>query len=156
MKTVEYTQASTMSESRFVCVTYIRASREELWSALTDVDTIPRWWFGVRCESVFRPGTSWRMIYPDGHVPDTGEVAEADPPTRLVIRWRNQDRFKDEGESLCSFELTASGATTKLTLTHSIQRAESDFIAAVSVAWPKCMSNLKSLLETGSIVLLAV
>jgi hypothetical protein len=37
----------------------------------------------------------------------------------------------------------------KVTLTHSIDRADSKFIASVSGAWPMVMSNLKSLLETG-------
>jgi hypothetical protein len=39
----------------------------------------------------------------------------------------------------------------KLTITHVIDRAESKFIEAVSGGWPRILSNLKSLLETGSI-----
>ncbi len=41
----------------------------------------------------------------------------------------------------------------KLTLTHSIERLDSKFIEAVSGGWPKILSNLKSLLETGAAVL---
>jgi hypothetical protein len=36
---------------------------------------------------------------------------------------------------------------------HSIEREPSKFIAAMSGGWPKIIANLKSLLETGSIVL---
>jgi hypothetical protein len=41
----------------------------------------------------------------------------------------------------------------KLTVTHSMEREDSKFIAAVSGGWPQILSNLKSLLETGSVVL---
>jgi hypothetical protein len=41
----------------------------------------------------------------------------------------------------------------KLTVTHSMERPESKFIGAASGGWPKILSNLKSLLETGEVVL---
>jgi hypothetical protein len=41
----------------------------------------------------------------------------------------------------------------KLSITHTIEREPSKLIVAVSGGWPKILSNLKSLLETGSTVL---
>ena len=41
----------------------------------------------------------------------------------------------------------------KLTVTHSIEREGSKFIEAVSGGWPQILSNLKSLLEIGVVVL---
>ena len=41
----------------------------------------------------------------------------------------------------------------KLPITHTIEREPSKFINAVPGGWPKVISNLKSLLETGSAVL---
>ena len=58
-----------------------------------------------------------------------------------------------EGDSLCTIELEPSGPAVKLSITHTIERDPSKLIAAVSGGWPKIMSNLKSLLETGSTVL---
>jgi uncharacterized protein YndB with AHSA1/START domain len=150
-----------MAESTFVYVTYIRTTPEKLWSALTDAESIKQYWFGVRCESRWTAGSSWKLVYPDGRNTDAGEIVEAEPPRRLVIRWQNQyqPEFKAEGESLCTIELEAggelesSGQVVKLSLTHSIAREPSNFIAAVSGAWPMVISNLKSLLETGAIVL---
>ncbi len=46
-----------------------------------------------------------------------------------------------------------SGAAVKLSITHTIERERSKMIEAVSGGWPKVISNLKSLLETGSIAL---
>lgn len=95
------------------------------------------------------------MTSPDGHVTDSGEIVEADPPRRLVIRWlhENKPELKAEGGSLCTIELEPIGPAVKLSIVHSIERDPSKFIAAVSGVWPKIISNLKSLLETGAAVL---
>jgi uncharacterized protein YndB with AHSA1/START domain len=50
-------------------------------------------------------------------------------------------------------ELERIGTAVRLSITHSIEREPSKLIEAVSGGWPKIISNLKSLLETGSIVL---
>jgi len=145
-----------MARSTFVYVTYIRTTPEKLWSALTDdVEFMKRYWFGTRCESQWAPGTSWKMVQSDGTVTDAGEIVEAEPPRRLVIRWQHQSKpeLHAEGESICTMELEPSGAAVKLSITHIIDRDPSKFIAAVSGGWPKILSNLKSLLETGSTVL---
>ena len=144
-----------MTRSTFVYVTYIRTTPEKLWSALTDREFMKQYWFGTYGESEWRPGSSWRHVTGDGQVLDTGEIVEADPPRRLVIRWQNQHKpeLRAEGASLCTIELEPTGAAVKLFITHSIERDPSKFIAAVSAGWPKVISNLKSVLETGSVVL---
>ena len=144
-----------MARSTFFHVTYIRTTPEALWSALTDVDVMKQYWFGVQCESRWTPGSSWKHVSGDGQILDAGEIVEAEPPRRLVIRWQNQHmpEVKAEGESQCTMELEPSGTAVKLSITHTIEREPSKLIAAVSAGWPKVISNLKSLLETGSTVL---
>ena len=95
------------------------------------------------------------MVSEDGQVFDAGEIIEAEPPRRLVIRWQHQKRpeLKAEGDSRCTMELEPIGKAVKLSITHTIEREPSKFIEAVSGGWPKIISNLKSLLETGSIAL---
>ena len=146
-----------MARSTFVYITYIRTTPEKLWSALTDdVEFMKQYWFGTHCESQWTPGSSWKMVSPDGGISDAGEIVEAEPPRRLVIRWVHQKRpeLKAEGASLCTLELERSGTAVKLSITHTIEREPSNLISAVSGGWPKIISNLKSLLETGSAVLL--
>ena len=145
-----------MARSTFVYVTYIRTTPEKLWSALTDVEFIKQYWFGVRCESRWTTGSSWKLVYPDGRITDSGEIVEAEPPRRLVIRWQNQFKpeLKVEGDSLCTMEIEQSGTAVKLSITHTIERSPSKLIDAVSGGWPKVISNLKSVLETGSAVML--
>jgi uncharacterized protein YndB with AHSA1/START domain len=144
-----------MARSTFVYVTYIRTTPQKLWSALTDADFIRQYWFGMSCESQFTAGSSWKLVSGDGQLFDAGEIVEAEPPRRLVIRWQHQNKpeLKAEGESLCTMELEPTASAVKLSITHTIECDPSKFIAAVSGGWPKVISNLKSLLETGSIAL---
>jgi len=145
-----------MARSTFVYVTYIRTTPEKLWSALTtDTAFMKQYWFGVHCDSQWTPGAAWKMVRGDGVVCDAGEILESEPPKRLVIRWQHQDRpeLKAEGESRCTLELEPNGPAVKLSITHTIEREPSKLIEAVSGGWPKIISNLKSLLETGSVVL---
>jgi uncharacterized protein YndB with AHSA1/START domain len=143
------------SASTFVYVTFIRATPEKLWSALTDPEIMQQYWFGMRQESDWRTGSPWRLVFPDGRIADSGEILKADPPRRLVLRWRNEFKpeLNAEGSARCTYELEPVGGAVKLTITHSIERPRSKFIEAVSGGWPRILSNLKSLLETGQTLL---
>ena len=114
-----------------------------------------QYWFGTYCESQWTQGSSWKHLTGDGQILDIGQIVEAELPRRMVIRWQNQHtpEIKAEGESQRTVELEQSGTAVKLTITHTIEREPSKFIAAVSGGWPKVISNLKSLLEGGSAVL---
>jgi uncharacterized protein YndB with AHSA1/START domain len=144
-----------MSGSTFVYVTFIRTSPDELWSALTSPEFTRKYWFGFHQESEWKAGSSWKLIFPDGRIADTGEIVEIDPPRRLVLKWRNEwkPEMKAEGCSRCVVEIEPAGEAVKLTITHTMDRDKSQFIDAVSGGWPRILSNLKSLLETGKIVL---
>jgi uncharacterized protein YndB with AHSA1/START domain len=144
-----------MSKSEFVYVIFIRTPPEKLWSALTSPEFTKKFWFGVHHETDWKAGSSWRLVFPDGRVADTGEIVEIDPPRRLVLKWRNEFKpeLKLEGYSRCSIDLEPIADAVKLTITHEIDRVDSKFIEAVSGGWPRILSNLKSLLETGEVVL---
>lgn len=144
-----------MARSTYVYVAYIRTTPEKLWSALTDPEFMKQYWFGNHCESQWTPGSSWTLLSSSGQVLDAGEIVEAEPPRRLVIRWTHQNKpeLKAEGPSLCTMELEPSGTAVKLSITHTVERERSQLIEAVSGGWPKVVSNLKSLLETGAAAL---
>jgi uncharacterized protein YndB with AHSA1/START domain len=147
-----------MGTPQFVYVTYIRTTPEKVWAALTDPETIKKYWFGMTAECDFKPGSPWRLKFEDGRVADVGEILESDPPRRLVIRWRNEFKpeLKAEGWSRCSMEIETAdyypdfgGKAVKLTIRHELEGEGTKFVEAVSGGWPKVLSNLKSLLETG-------
>ncbi len=146
---------TSAAATTFVYVTFIRTTPEQLWAALTSPDFTQQYWFGMHHETDWKAGSSWRLVFADGRVADTGEIVQADPPRRLVLRWRNEFKpeLRAEGYSQCMMDIEPAGDATKLTITHSIDRDDSKFIDAVSGGWPRILSNLKSLLETGDVVL---
>jgi uncharacterized protein YndB with AHSA1/START domain len=141
--------------SSFVYVTYIRTTPERLWSALTSAEFTRQYWLGIDVDAEWKVGGAWKLIYPDGKMTDSGVISEFDPPKRLAIRWRHELRaeLKAEGWSLCTMDLEKVGDAVKLTVAHTTERKDSKLIAAVSGGWPQILSNLKSLLETGSTLL---
>lgn len=144
-----------MARSSFTYVTYVRTTPEQLWGLLTSAESFRQFWFGMRFESQWTKGSSWKMVSSEGRIYDAGMIAEADPPHRLVLRWQHQLRpeLKAEGPSVCAMEMEPSGSAVKLSINHFIDREASEFMAAVTIGWPMVISNIKSLLETGSIVL---
>ena len=144
-----------MARSTFVYVSYIRTTPQALWSALTDPEFMKQYWFGMHAESEWKAGSPWKLVSSGGEVFDAGQIVESDPPRRLVIRWQNQHRpeLKAEGPSLCTMELEPNGPAVKLTITHTVDVERSKMVEAVSGGWPKVISNLKSLLESGSVAL---
>lgn len=136
---------------QFLYVIYIRATREQVWDALTLPEFTKRYWAGVSMVSSFVPGQAWKLMIPDGRVGDAGEVIEAERPRKLVVTWRNEflPELKDEGKSRCTFELEEQGAMVRLSVLHESELGDSKLIRNVSMGWPVILSSLKSLLETG-------
>jgi len=141
-----------VSGSKFVYVSYVRISPEKLWHALTTPEIIQQYRFGMRVESEWKVGSIWKM-YADGSLMDSGEILESVSAKQLVMSWQSQwkPEFKAEGNSRLVYDIESTGQAAKLTLTHSMERPDSKFIAAVSDGWPLVISNLKSLLETGDV-----
>lgn len=146
---------STAVGSRFVYVTYIRTTPDRLWKALTSPEFTSQYWLGIRPEADWRVGGAWKLVRPDGTLADAGEITEFDPPRCLAIHWRHEmtPELKAEGWSTCTMVLEPTGEAVKLTVTHTIDRENSKFIVAVAGGWPQILSNLKSFLETGAVVL---
>lgn len=146
---------TTKSLDQFVYVTFIRTTPERLWQALTDPEFQKQYWFGMHQESDWRAGSPWKMVFTDGKTADAGEILEAEPPRRVAIRWRNEFRpeMKAEGFSTCVYDIEPVGDAVQLTVTHSIEVPQSQLIRAVSGGWPRILSNLKTLLETGKVLM---
>ncbi len=142
-------------KSQFIYVSYIKTTPGKLWQALTTPRLLKQYWIGMDTEADWKVGSAWTMKFPDGRVADAGKIVEFRPPKRMVIKWRNEwsPRLREEGFSLCAFELEPIDGAVKLTVAHGIGVLNSRLIKSVSGAWPICISNLKSLLETGDVVL---
>jgi uncharacterized protein YndB with AHSA1/START domain len=144
-----------MNKSEFVYVVYIRTTPERLWSALTSPDFMKQYWFGLHIQTDWNSGSAWQLVFSDRRVADAGELVEVDPPRRILFKWRNDFRaeLKAEGYGRCTIELEPMADSVRLSIAHLMDRAQSQFIEVLSGVWPRILSNLKSLLETGEIIL---
>jgi uncharacterized protein YndB with AHSA1/START domain len=106
-----------------------------------DPQTIRKYWFGITAECDWKPGSPWCLEFEDSRTADTGEILEAVPPKRLVLRWRNEFKpeLKAEGYSRCTMEIEmadyypdSGGKAVKLTITHELEGEGAKFIEAVS------------------------
>jgi len=88
-----------MSGSKFVYVTYIRITPENLWQALTTPQIIQQYRFGMSVESEWKVSSPWSM-YADGSLMDSGEILESVSQKRLVLSWRSE--WKPEFKCLSS------------------------------------------------------
>lgn len=137
--------------SKFVYVTYIRTTAEQLWDALTQPEFTRQYWAETWQECDWTEGASWQLMIPDGRVGDSGKVLEIDRPRKLVLHWHNQfvPQMKAEGPTRLTYELERNGDEVKLTVTHESDVSDSRTIDAVSNGWPGLLASVKSLLETG-------
>ena len=130
----------------FVYTTYIQATPEAVWHALTDADTTAAYW-GHANVSDWREGSSWAHRRTDGSGVDdvVGTVVESDPPRRLVTTWADP---RDPGAppSTVTFSIEPHEDIVRLTVVHE----DLDDAEAAAAGWAAVLANLKSLLETGS------
>lgn len=135
----------------YVYVTYIRASPEQVWRALTDADLTARYW-GHANVSDWQPGSSWEHQRLDGSGADlVGRVLEVEPPHRLVITFGDPPEGSPTGPSVVTFLVEPHQDIVRLTVTHD-DLADPTALQEISHGWPAVLANLKSLLETGEVL----
>jgi len=133
-------EEGAMTTPNYVYVTYIHATPEQVWHALTDADLTGEYW-GHRNVSDWQPGSRWEHQRLDGSgISDAqGVVLEATPPSRLVMTF---------DESKVTFTVEPYYDIVRVTVRHDDLATDED-LQAVSAGWPAVLANLKSLLETG-------
>ena len=154
---------------------YIKASPQAVWDAITKPEWTERYGYGSRVEYDLRPGGGYRAFSTEemkaaraemggGPTPDVivdGEVIEAEPPHRLVQTWRMlmDPGTTAEGFTRLTYEIVETRpGISKLTLTHELEGAPrlATFVGGdmesigAGGGWAEALSDLKTLLETGS------
>lgn len=140
-----------MARSKFVYVIYIATRPETVWKALLDGEFTRQYW-GHENVSDWKPGSTWEHRRDDRErtVVLLGEVLEAEAPRRLVMTWADpQDRGRRSRHSRVRFEIEPVADMVRLTVTHDELDEGSDMHRKISQGWPRVLSSLKSLLETG-------
>ncbi len=123
-----------------------------MWQALIDPAFTRQYFFGFAIEVEPRAGGAFRLLAPDGSTHVSGEVVEWSPPQRLCVTWRvpGMTDFAELPECLVSYDLVQTGASVQLTMmeSHAWDVPEAILRGGQS-GWPKILSSLKSVLETG-------
>lgn len=135
----------------FVYVTYIAATPEKVFEAITRPDLARRYW-GHENVSDWKASSKWEHIRANDEraVELVGEVVEHSPPTRLVITWANASQSDDpDAYSRVTFDIEPYDDMVRLTVSHDDLQAGSGMANGVQKGWPVVLSSLKSFLETG-------
>ncbi len=136
----------------FVYVTYVQATPEKVWHALTDAGLTAEYW-GHSNVSDWLAGSQWHHLRTDGSgIADvTGTVLAATPPRRLVMTFEAPGEAQAEEPSKVTFDIEPYYEIVRVTVTHE-NLPDGDAFDAVSAGWPAVLANLKSLLETGHVL----
>lgn len=139
-----------MRKPAFVYVTYIAATPEQVWEALTKSGVSENYWFGYRVQAEGGAGARMTAHSPAGDLVHDDPIVESDPPRRLVYDWKPLLKdLPDERPSRVTFELEPFKGQTRLTVTHDAFDEGSKIFGMISKGWPAVLSSLKSYLETG-------
>jgi uncharacterized protein YndB with AHSA1/START domain len=144
-----------MEKPKFVYVTYIIATPEKVWEALTSPEFTRQYWFETELISDWKVGS--KVVFNrNGEIWHNDTILRSEPPRVLSYTFRPLmvEEMKNEQPSKVLFELepveTKDGRKgTKLTVTHDDFPANSVVYPRVSLGWPELLSSMKSLLETG-------
>jgi uncharacterized protein YndB with AHSA1/START domain len=140
-----------MPKPEFIYISYIETTPEKLWEALTSSEFTKLYWWDTSVVSDWKVGSPFALVL-NGTTTDVGEVLEADRPRRLSYTFQPilSEPASKERPSRVTFVLEQYGKLVKLTLTHEDFAEDSVIIDGISKGWPAIMSSLKSLLESGS------
>ena len=139
-----------MGKERFVYVTYMASTREKVWAALTEPEFTRTYWEHENL-SDWKSGSSWEHRESATHeLKLVGNVIQADAPKRLVLTWAApSDRDNAAAHSRVTFELEQIGSMVRLTVVHDELEPGSKMLDGIRKGWPRVLSSLKTLLETG-------
>jgi uncharacterized protein YndB with AHSA1/START domain len=140
-----------MEKPQFVYVMYISTTPEKLWNALLDSKMTAKYWQHDNI-SDWKPGSKWEHRSSDKEraLKLVGKVIESTPPRRLVLTWAfPADEAHEAKHSRVTFEIEPVNDVVRLTVTHDHLEPGSEMLQGIMKGWPKVLSSLKSLLETG-------
>lgn len=148
------TEPTTGTIPAYVYTTYIHATPEQVWHALTDPELTSRFW-GHAQVSDWVVGSRVDHVRADGSgISDaTGTVMTVDRPHRLAFGFDDPSRSDDPTfePSVVTFEVESYRDIVKLTVTQT-QLHSMDELQAIGQGWPAVLANLKTLLEAGDVL----
>jgi DNA-binding transcriptional ArsR family regulator/uncharacterized protein YndB with AHSA1/START domain len=153
-----------MQKPAFVYKTYINTTPERLWQGLTEPAFTQRYW-GTTLRSDWKVGSTITWDHHGVTTADPAQVVlEFEPYRRLAYSWHTftpawaeahgfndelLNKVASERRSKVTFDIEDLGQMVKLTVVHDDFDPGSTVVEMVSEGWPRLLSDLKTLLETG-------
>ena len=139
-----------MARPRHILETYIKATPEQIWHALTDPDRTRLYFSDLAVRSGWEPGDAY--AYDGQHGPAVeGVIEEIDPPRRLTMTFRMvfTPELAAEPPSRVTWEITPVGDACRVTLVHGDLGLSPATWQETATGWGIVMAGLKSVVETG-------
>jgi len=135
-----------------VYVTYIAATPEQVWQALTDAAFTRQYFGGLAIDVEPKTGGAFFLRNPDGSPHMSGQVVDWSPPKHFSCTWLIEVMPDFPGLPMClvTYEIEQVGGAVRLTMTeaHSWE-IPAAILQGGRTGWPAILSSLKSVLETG-------
>jgi uncharacterized protein YndB with AHSA1/START domain len=139
-----------MSRAPLVFTFYIAAPVEKVWDGFVSKEANQTIFMGAEFELEPRPGgaITWSGVGKDGKPMRyvTGEVVTFEPPRLLEYRFGLGDGAK---MSRVKVELTPESEAVKVVVTNDDWSDDDPAYSQNADGWPRILSRLKTLLETG-------
>jgi DNA-binding transcriptional ArsR family regulator/uncharacterized protein YndB with AHSA1/START domain len=141
--------ADVAAPPRYVHATFIRATPERIWQALTESSFTTQYYYRSTVHSDWAVGSPYEYRI-DGSPAIEGTVIESNPFHRLALTFHAlwNDAVRADAPSTMIFEIDEAGpGVSKLTVIHDdLGNATLEEVAG---GWPLIAAGLKTLLETG-------
>ncbi len=129
---------------------YIAAPPEKVWEGFVSPESNRVIFTGAEFEADLKPGGSLAWVGPgsDGKPMNYvhGKVLRCEPPKLLQYTFV---MGQNEKTSRATVELVPETEATKVTVTHDEWAEDDSTYAACADGWPRILSRLKTLIETG-------
>ena len=140
--------------SSYFYETYIRASADDVWKAITDGRQTAQYFYGSPVRSTLKTGGDFVYMSPDGKEPMVeATIFAIEPKRRLILekyRMLYSPELAKDKPSREAWELTPMGEMCKVAIVHDEMTANGPTYRDVAAGIPLILASLKSLLETGS------
>jgi uncharacterized protein YndB with AHSA1/START domain len=140
------------SGPKHVYEVYIRTTKDKLWQALTDPKITRRFYYDTAVESDWKVGSPITYRSPDQQAVLEGKILAIEPGKKLVTTFvmAMDPEAKKDRPSRVTYEIEQLGDVCKLTLVHDDFDGETHTFKSVGSGWSPVVSSLKTLLETGT------
>jgi len=140
-----------MTDHVAVAETEINASRDDVWTALTDPNEIEKYMFGSHVQSDWREGgyIVWKGQYEGKPYEDHGKILEIERPRRLRLTHFSPMSGKQdlpENYHTILYELEEAGDGTKVTLSQD-NNSSAEEAEHSRANWQQMLSGLKQVVE---------